>query len=624
MNLALYGLGPGRTTANGSSSTAASPFPARTCRASTSSAPTSRFIEENRAQPGRHRHHPCARGPLRRPARPVAAAEGPVLDDAVLGRPARGQAPVRARRAEGAGHHLPRGRDLPGRARSTSRFIAVTHSIPEPVSLAITTPLGTVVHTGDWKIDPTPEIGLPTNETRFRALGDKGVLALICDSDQRHARGQSSPSERGRRREACDADRARRRGRVAITTFSSNVGRIRSIAEAARAAGRQVVVLGRSMKRVIDVAGELGCSTACRRSSREEDYGYIPRDNLVIICTGSQGEPRAALAKLSRDEMKSVALSPGDTVIFSSRTIPGNEKAILEIKNRLIDQGVRILEDGDALVHVSGHPRRAELVQMYQWTRPQIGVPVHGEAAHLVAQGALGRMEGIPEVAQVRNGDVLRLAPGPAEVIDEAPFGRVYKDGKLIGDWTRPWASAIAASCPSPATSPSMSCSTIATRSPAIPTSSPSAWRRRTRRANRSRTSCSTPRSAPSRAFRGRGERISISSRKQSAAPSGPRPTTPGARSRSGHGVRRPDRGLRAGNGACATGRWWRRRGRNGDLTTGGASRRLRAGVRRHLGFGIHLTMRNSTCSDASTTSPSPCRTSPPPPPSIARRWAPR
>ena len=309
--------------------------------------------------------------------------------------------------------------------------IAVTHSIPEPVSLAITTPAGTVIHTGDWKIDPTPEIGLPTNEARFRALGDKGVLALICDSTNATREGQS-PSEQAVG-ESLKVLIEKAAGRVAVTTFSSNVGRIRSIAEAARDAGRQCLVLGRSLKRVIDVAGELGYMDGLPPFIGEEDYGFIPRDNLVIICTGSQGEPRAALAKLSRDEMKSVALSPGDTVIFSSRTIPGNEKAILEIKNRLIDQGVRILEDGDALVHVSGHPRRAELVQMYDWTRPRIGVPVHGESAHLVAQGALMAGRGIAEVAQVRNGDMLRLAPGSAEIVDQVPFGRLFKDGTLIG-----------------------------------------------------------------------------------------------------------------------------------------------------------------------------------------------
>ncbi|MBX3580689.1 MAG: ribonuclease J [Rhizobiaceae bacterium] len=310
--------------------------------------------------------------------------------------------------------------------------IPVTHSIPEPFSLAITTPLGTVVHTGDWKIDKGPEIGPLTDEARFRALGDAGVLALICDSTNALREGDS-PTEQevgAGLREVIE----KAPGRVAVTTFSSNVGRVRSIAEAARDAGRQVLILGRSLKRMISVASELGYMEGIPPFTAEEDYGFIPRENLVIICTGSQGEARAALAKLARDEMKTIALSPGDTVVYSSRTIPGNEKAILEIQNLLIDQGIRIIQDGDALVHVSGHPRRNELRKMYEWTRPRIGIPVHGEAAHLVAQGSLMAQSGIPEVAQVRNGDMIRLAPGAAEIIDKVPFGRIYKDGRLVGD----------------------------------------------------------------------------------------------------------------------------------------------------------------------------------------------
>ncbi|QNQ62316.1 ribonuclease J [Brucella sp. 6810] len=310
--------------------------------------------------------------------------------------------------------------------------VAVTHSIPEPVSLAITTPLGTVVHTGDWKMDPEPSLGPVIDEARFRAIGEAGVLALICDSTNALREGES-PSER-QVGESLRELIQNARGRVAITTFSSNVGRIRSITEAARDAGRQVLVVGRSMKRAISVATELGYMEGLPEYLSEEDYGYIPRENVVMILTGSQGEPRAALAKLARDEMRSLALTAGDTVIYSSRAIPGNEKAILDIKNRLIDRGIKIIGDEDALVHVSGHPRRSELRRMYSWVRPQILVPVHGEAAHLVAQGSLGAMEGIEQIAQVRDGDMLRLAPGKAEIIDEAPVGRIYKDGKLIGD----------------------------------------------------------------------------------------------------------------------------------------------------------------------------------------------
>jgi len=309
--------------------------------------------------------------------------------------------------------------------------IAVTHSIPEPVSLAIRTALGTLLHTGDWKIDPEPEIGPLTDEARFRAIGDEGVLAMMCDSTNALREGES-PSEMAVSRGLREVIEAAKH-RVVVTTFSSNVGRIRSIAEAARDAGRQVLVLGRSMHRVIAVAEELGYLEDLPPFLAESDYGYIPRENVVVLCTGSQGEGRAALAKLARDEMRDIALAAGDTVVFSSRVIPGNETAILDIKNRLIDREISVIEDTDALIHVSGHPRRIELKQMYEWVRPHILVPVHGEAAHLAGQAELARQCGIPRPIQVRNGDMLLLAPGDPHIIDQVPFGRIFKDGKLIG-----------------------------------------------------------------------------------------------------------------------------------------------------------------------------------------------
>nr|BAT30746.1 metallo-beta-lactamase family protein [Aureimonas sp. AU4] len=309
--------------------------------------------------------------------------------------------------------------------------VNVTHSIPEPVALAIRTPAGTVVHTGDWKIDPTPALGDPTDEARLRQIGDEGVLAIVCDSTNAMREGVS-PSERDVNQSLTEIIREAE-GRVAITTFSSNVGRIRSIAEAARDADRQVLLMGRSMKRVADVANELGYLDGIPPFLSEQDFGYIPREKAVIILTGSQGEPRAALARLSRDEHPSVALSRGDTVIFSSRSIPGNEKAILEIKNDLIERGIKVVEDHDRLVHVSGHPRRSELRQMYEWIRPKISVPAHGEAQHLRAHAELARELGIGEVVSLRDGKMVRLAPGPAEIVDEVPFGRWYKDGYLIG-----------------------------------------------------------------------------------------------------------------------------------------------------------------------------------------------
>jgi len=311
--------------------------------------------------------------------------------------------------------------------------VAVNHSIPEPMSLMIRTPLGNVVHTGDWKIDHEPSLGPLTDETRFRQLGEEGVLALMCDSTNA-LRDGVSPSEKdvseSLRKIIEDAE-----GRVAITTFSSNVGRIRTIAEAAEAAGREILLLGSSLKRVVDVARDIGLMEGIKPFIAEDEYGYIPRDKVVVILTGSQGEPRAALAKLARDEMRHVALASGDIVVFSSRAIPGNEKAIQDIKNGLIEQGVHVVTDAEALVHVSGHPRRNELQKMYEWTRPKAVVPVHGEATHLTAHKELAEQSGISTVPRVRNGDILRLAPGPVEVIGEAPHGRIFKDGILIGDF---------------------------------------------------------------------------------------------------------------------------------------------------------------------------------------------
>nr|WP_298102082.1 ribonuclease J [uncultured Shinella sp.] len=311
--------------------------------------------------------------------------------------------------------------------------IGVNHSIPEPMSLAIKTPLGTVIHTGDWKIDLDPSLGPLTDETRFRKLGDEGVLALICDSTNA-VRDGVSPSEREVSESLTKIIEAAE-GRVGITTLSSNVGRIRSIAQAAEAAGREVLLLGSSMKRVTNVARDIGLMEGLKPFIEEDEFGYIPRDKVVVILTGSQGEPRAALAKIARDEMRNVAFTDGDTIIFSSRAIPGNEKAINDIKNGLIEQGINVVTDAEALVHVSGHPRRHELQQMYGWTRPKMVVPVHGEAAHLTAHAELAEQSGIADVPRVRNGDVLKLAPGEPEVVDHAPFGRIFKDGNLIGDY---------------------------------------------------------------------------------------------------------------------------------------------------------------------------------------------
>ncbi|MEE1656455.1 ribonuclease J [Microvirga sp. CF3062] len=309
-------------------------------------------------------------------------------------------------------------------------YVPVAHSIPESNALAIRTPHGLVVHTGDWKLDSTPYLGSLTSEETFRALGDEGVLALVCDSTNVVREG-TSPSEAdvSKNLAALIKDAPHR---VAVTTFASNVARIRSVAEAARECGREVVVVGRAMDRVVDVAKECGYLDDLPEFRSAENFGYMPRDKIVAILTGSQGEPRAALARIAQDEHPDIALSPGDRVIFSSRAIPGNEKAVGSIINNLIDQGVEIITDRTELVHVSGHPRRGELAQMYQWTRPRIAIPAHGEPLHLSEHAKFARQQGVQEVVRAKNGSMVRLAPGPAEIVDTIPAGRLYRDGNIV------------------------------------------------------------------------------------------------------------------------------------------------------------------------------------------------
>lgn len=311
-------------------------------------------------------------------------------------------------------------------------YINVTHSVPESNALAIRTPFGTVLHSGDWKLDPTPVLGLPTDVARLQAIGDDGVLALVCDSTNAMREGRS-PSEREVAAELATLVREAT-GRVAFTTFSSNVGRIVSIALAARAAGREVVVIGRAIRRMLDVAGELGMLEGLPPFLDEEAYQHLPRNRVVALVTGSQGEPRAALARIAQDEHRNVTFDRGDTLVFSSRAIPGNEVAINRIMNTLVARGVKIVTDRDRLVHVSGHPRRDEMRDLYGMIRPRISVPVHGEAMHLAAHAELARELGVPEVQVITNGDVLRLAPGPSAKVDEVESGRIYRDGTLIGN----------------------------------------------------------------------------------------------------------------------------------------------------------------------------------------------
>ena len=306
---------------------------------------------------------------------------------------------------------------------------SVAHSIPESNALILRTPFGNVLHTGDWKIDPTPVVGPPTDEAKLRALGAEGCLALIGDSTNAVRDGRS-PSETAVAAEIAKLIESAP-ARVAVTTFASNVARIRAVANAARKAEREVVVVGRAMDRVVQVARETGYLEGVQPFRGMDVYGHLPPDKVVALCTGSQGEPRAALARIAADEHPEVALSRGDRVIFSSRPIPGNEKAIGRVINGLIDQGVEVITDRTHLVHVSGHPRRAELEDMIGWVKPGTVIPVHGEPLHLAEHEALARRLGA-NTLQCRNGDLVRLAPGAPEIIDEVPAGRLYKDGSLL------------------------------------------------------------------------------------------------------------------------------------------------------------------------------------------------
>ena len=308
-------------------------------------------------------------------------------------------------------------------------LVTMAHSIPESNALILRTPLGNVLHTGDWKIDPTPILGDATDEKKLRALGEDGCLALVGDSTNAVREGRS-PSEADVAKCIADLVKTAPR-RVAVTTFASNVARLRAVAEAARAAGREVVVVGRAMERVVQIARETGYFNDVQDFQPVDAYGRLPPNKVVALCTGSQGEPRAALARIAEEQHPEIKFTHGDRVIYSARTIPGNEKAVGRVINGLIDQGVEVITYRTHLVHVSGHPRRAELEALISWVRPQILIPVHGEALHLGEHAALARRSGVKHVIQCRNGDLVRLAPD-ARLIDEVPAGRVYKDGALL------------------------------------------------------------------------------------------------------------------------------------------------------------------------------------------------
>ena len=309
-------------------------------------------------------------------------------------------------------------------------YVPIAHSIAEGHGLAIETPAARIYHTGDWKLDAEPIIGPTGVAERLTAIGEAGVRAMVGDSTN-----VFNPAASGSETAVLDGLMdivGRQRGRVVITTFASNVARLDTVGRVAAAHHRHLVCLGRSMHRVVAAAKATGYLADFPPILDEDDAAHLPRNKMLVLCTGCQGESRAALSRLVHDEHRSLSLTAGDTVIFSSKIIPGNEIALSRIMNQLALRDIDTITERDAFIHVSGHPGRAELEQMYGWIRPEVAIPVHGEARHLKRHAEFARELGVGQAIAPKNGDIIRLAPGPAAIVDEAPVGRLALDGGHI------------------------------------------------------------------------------------------------------------------------------------------------------------------------------------------------
>jgi ribonuclease J len=312
----------------------------------------------------------------------------------------------------------------------TITYLPLAHSIAEGNALLIDTPYGRVFHTGDWKLDEEPIIGEPTTEEELRAIGDEGVLALVCDSTNvfnPNPSGSEGAVHRGLMEEV-----ARHTGkRVLVTTFASNVARLQTLGEVARETGRKLCVAGRSLDRIIEVAQANGYLADLPEPVDFDTAMRLPRGEVLILATGGQGEPRAALSRIA-EENHPIELTSGDVVLFSSRQIPGNEIAIGKVQNQLAARGIQMVTDRQSLIHVSGHPGRPELEALYSWLRPQVLVPVHGEIRHMQEQARVGKAAGIPANVVQSNGDIIKLAPGHPQRIAQIEAGRLVLDGDII------------------------------------------------------------------------------------------------------------------------------------------------------------------------------------------------
>ena len=308
-------------------------------------------------------------------------------------------------------------------------LVAVTHSIPEPASVVIRTSLGTIVHSGDWKLDRTPIIPPQMDEDRFRQIGEEGVDVLVCDSTNVLSKGHSiSETEVEQNLEKIIKSAKKR---VAVTTFASHVGRLTSIVKAARACGRDVVLAGRAMHTVSAAAKEIGLLKEAGYLLDQDSYDDLPRNKCLLVCTGSQGEARAAMARIASGNHPHIKFDKGDMAIFSSKTIPGNEKSVSAVFNDLAEQGVEIITSDDAMIHTSGHPRQEELLEYYSWLKPAALIPMHGEMRHLDFHTRFAKQAGIEHTLRVTNGELTRLLPGPAKIIEDIDSGRTHIDGRL-------------------------------------------------------------------------------------------------------------------------------------------------------------------------------------------------
>lgn len=316
-------------------------------------------------------------------------------------------------------------------------LVSLTHSIPEPNGVLIRTPAGTVFHTGDWKIDPAPLVGEPIDAQKLQTLGDQGILAMVCDSTNVFQEGTSG-SEGDVRENLKSIIGAHKKGKIFVTCFASNLARLETISLAAQEAGRRVVLLGRSFERMVEVARANGYLQSVPQFVSVEIAASMPSHKVLYLCSGSQGEARAALSRIANKMMRNVTIQEGDVVLFSSRVIPGNERSINAVKNKLIRLGVHVVTRHDLDIHVSGHPARAELEQMYDWIRPKILVPVHGELQHMIEQGRLAKRHGVPEIVVPENGTLIELSEGAAGIVAEVPSGRLVVDGSSLVTFDHP------------------------------------------------------------------------------------------------------------------------------------------------------------------------------------------